>query len=404
MSTALIHADIKACQSPTFSLVTLLNWVLDSACAFLFAHSPLFMTFSDLAHFRSFWTLSLLFNSTLARLLISTDNLITIPTGMHRYMTFARIFLILSIINFARAAPVVVRRVHEVHVNVVDVAEDGTATSEKRWDSGPSDDWLANAADQTSVPTAPRLSALDHSGLQSSTRLNNAPSSSALLTGPHPRWDGPLPLGSRASSPDSSGSNQLSANNPRPPSPDFSWPSELPANNPRPPSPDFSWPSQLPAASPNYPPPHQSADDHSLSSSEPARPTTPKTKDLLSQLNPSQDPPSPAEPETKDFLNQLGSGPSHLAEPETKDFLGQLGSGPSHVAEPETKDFLDLLLKGKIKRRISGSGAVNSAQESQATIDPRSCVFASSPSPANFINKSISGPCKFFDCSCDLRK
>jgi hypothetical protein len=43
--------------------------------------------------------------------------------------------------------------------------------------------------------------------------------------------------------------------------------------------------------------------------------------------------------------------------PETKEFLGQLGPGPSHPAEPETKDFLDFLLKDKIKRRSSGSGA-----------------------------------------------
>src|SRR6266566_1790361 len=109
---------------------------------------------------------------------------------MPRYMAFARIFLILSIINFARAAPVVVRRVHEVHLNVVGVAEDGTVTSQKQWNPGPRDDWVANAADQTSAPTTPRLPDLDHSGLHSPmspTRLNNAPSSSTLSTGPQPR-------------------------------------------------------------------------------------------------------------------------------------------------------------------------------------------------------------------------
>jgi hypothetical protein len=50
------------------------------------------------------------------------------------------------------------------------------------------------------------------------------------------------------------------------------------------------------------------------------------------------------------------------------DFLGQLGPGPSQPTESETKDFLSDFLKGKIWRRISGSGAV-----------------------------------KVFDCSCDLR-
>jgi hypothetical protein len=88
-----------------------------------------------------------------------------------------------------------------------------------------------------------------------------------------------------------------------------------------------------------------------------------ETKDFLSQLE--------VNPETKDFLSQLDqSGP---AVPETR---------PSHATEPETIDFLSHFFKGKIKRRIPGSGAVNSAQESQATTD-RSYVFASPPSPAN---------------------
>jgi len=47
---------------PTFCLATLLNWVLDSACALILLTTHHSMTFSDLAHFRSFWTLSLLFN------------------------------------------------------------------------------------------------------------------------------------------------------------------------------------------------------------------------------------------------------------------------------------------------------------------------------------------------------
>jgi hypothetical protein len=131
----------------------------------------------------------------------------------------------------------------------------------------------------------------------------------------------------------------------------------------------------------------------------------PETKDFLSQPGPSEsrDPPSPTEPETKDFLNQLDPtrDPPSPSEPETKDFPSQLGPWSSHPAESETKDFLDLLSKGKIKRRTYGSGAVNSAQESQATIDPRSYVFPSSPSPANL--QTTPGPWNFFDCSCDLR-
>ncbi|KAF8494566.1 hypothetical protein F5888DRAFT_1805313 [Russula emetica] len=299
---------------------------------------------------------------------------------MRRYMTFAQIFLILSIINFARAAPVVVRRVHEVHVNVVDVAEDETARSQRRWDSGPRDDWLADAEDQTSAQMTLRLADLDHSGLHS-PRSNNEPSSSALSTGPHPRSSS-----SSGSSPILPGPDQ-SLNS------DFSWPSQLEANNPCPASPDFSWPDHLPAdnsltPSPDYSPPtgpHQSAVVHPLSSSESPRPTEPETKDFLSQLNPSQDPPSPAEPETKDFLSQLhmSQDPPSPAEPETKDFISQLDPGPSHLAGSETKDFLSLFFKDKIKCRTSGSSAVDSVQksESQATIDPGSYVFTSSPSP-----------------------
>jgi hypothetical protein len=196
---------------------------------------------------------------------------------MRRYMTFARISLILSIINFARAAPLVVKRVHEVHevrVNVVDVvvAEDGTTTSQKGWDSGPRDDWLATAADQTSEPTTPRLPDLDHS-LRSPTRLNNQPSSSALSTGPHPRSkDGsPLPSSlipsvpdqSFTSSPDFSWASRLSSNS-LPPSPDYSLPSST--DNPHPSSPDFSWASRLSADSlpltPDYSQPSSTDNSH----------------------------------------------------------------------------------------------------------------------------------------------
>jgi len=108
-------------------------------------------------------------------------------------------------------------------------------------------------------------------------------------------------------------------------------------------------------------------------------------------------------PETKDFLNQLGPprDPPSPAQPETKDFLNQLGPGPTHPAESETKDIIGLFLKGKIKRRISGSGAVNSAQETEANIGPRSYVFAFFPSPTNL--QTTPGPWKIFDRSCDLR-
>ena len=184
---------------------------------------------------------------------------------MRRCMSFSRIFIILSIINFARAAPVIVRGVYEAHVNEVDVAEHGTATLQKRWDSGPRHDWL-------SAPTAPQLPDLNDSGLQrprSSTRSDNAPSSSALSTGPHPRL--------KDDSPASSASPVYS---PIPWVPDQSVTSS-PDYSPRPRD------KSVPGSSSTGP--HQPTGGHPLSSSEPPRPTEPETKDFLSQLlvNPS---------------------------------------------------------------------------------------------------------------------
>jgi hypothetical protein len=68
---------------------------------------------------------------------------------MRWYQTLARVLLMLSVIDFALAAPVAVQE-HEVRVSVVDAAMDGTATSPLRQD--PSDKWLANAADRANAP------------------------------------------------------------------------------------------------------------------------------------------------------------------------------------------------------------------------------------------------------------
>jgi hypothetical protein len=107
------------------------------------------MTFSNsqLA-FRFFWTASLLFNFIEhSESPHSVD--VTYPTKMRWYKTLARVLLMLSVIDFALAAPVAVRE-HEVRVSVVDAAKDGIATSPLRQD--PSDKWLANAADRANAP------------------------------------------------------------------------------------------------------------------------------------------------------------------------------------------------------------------------------------------------------------
>ena len=238
---------------------------------------------------------------------------------MRRYLGFAQILLILSIINFARAAPVIAQGPHGANL---EFSADNPPSQEFAWPS------QLQANDPR--PPSPEFSWPSH------LQANNP----------------------RPPSPEFSWPSQLQAKKPRPTSPDVSWPSQLPANN-RPPSPAYSWPNELQADNTLPPnrgssPPYQSA-DHPLSSSDSPHPTEPETKDLLSQLlvNPPRYPPSPAVPETKDFLSKLGSGPSN----------------PAESAPPKTMDFLDLLLKGRVKRGMSGSGAVNSAQESQAPID-----------------------------------
>jgi hypothetical protein len=174
---------------------------------------------------------------------------------MGRYMTFARIFLILSIINFVRAAPLAVRQ------------EDESSTSQrpKRAFSAPS----PGSPNYSPSPSVPDKSLADDSWpsyLPSKNELSAnpvahdswpsyLPSKNELLANPvaHDSWPSYLPSKS-----------ELSAN----PVPHDSWPgylpskSELSAN----PVPDGSRPSQLPSTSAG---PHQSTDGHPSPSPEP---------------------------------------------------------------------------------------------------------------------------------------
>jgi hypothetical protein len=78
---------------------------------------------------------------------------------MRRYKTVARILLTLSAINFAFAAPVALRGIHEVCVDVVDPSKDGT-TTQKTWNL--SDERSMNAADSKSASSIPRSLDSDH--------------------------------------------------------------------------------------------------------------------------------------------------------------------------------------------------------------------------------------------------
>ena len=322
-------------------------------------------------------------------------------------MAISRISLFLFIIRFALAVPVVAREVHEVRVNVVDVAGGGTVTSQNRWDSGPRDDWLVNTANQAIAPTTPRLSDLDDSELHStktSTRSNDALLSS---TRPHARAkDDPASPG--------------------------------PADNSQPSIPASDNPASSSSPSTEQPDPLRSASsststdnsDHSsteyepltsgdeVSSSDSQGPIEPETKNLVGQLSSKPSPfpeteplhvaepgplylaePGPSHPSESGPSHPAEPGPSHPTEPEpsnptepepssptqpeTQDFLSKLDSGspqPGPV-EPEAKEFLYFFLKNKFERRISYPGVVDSVQESQAAMDSRSYVFASS-SPA----------------------
>lgn len=230
-------------------------------------------------------------------------------------MAIAQTFLFLSIVNSALTAPVVVRgpAVHEVRVNVVDVADDGAVTSQKRYSP--------LSLTDGSLPPSPDYF---------------SPSSSPL----RPRDD------------------------PNPKIPDHSSSSERPQSPDTPPPRQTEDPlssSRLGAASGAPQSPSLTGDEV-----DSPRPGT-VTKDLLSssRLNrplifaapvfnpeakdspgPSRDP-RPTEPET-------------LPGPETENFIDQLSVGPSNPAqyepepEPETKESLGRFLKGKFIRRAPG--------------------------------------------------
>ena len=77
---------------------------------------------------------------------------------MRWYKILAQILLLLFVIDFALAAPVVLQE-REIRISVVDITKGGTATSPLRWD--PLNKWLASA-DRTNAPPTPRSSDQGH--------------------------------------------------------------------------------------------------------------------------------------------------------------------------------------------------------------------------------------------------
>ncbi|KAI0277374.1 hypothetical protein BGY98DRAFT_622750 [Russula aff. rugulosa BPL654] len=343
---------------------------------------------------------------------------------MGRYMTLARIFLILFIINFARAAPVIVRRadeVQEVHVNVVDVAdsEGGAATSQKRsllsdgpGTSGPSpagstshssipyksdDSWSSQLPTDNSHPLSPDSSSPDH-----------VPADNSHLSGSDFSWPGHVPavnsahqaqislgrpcassqlspirpsflLAGQCASPQISPSFQLAGQCASPQSaPVFQLAGQCASPHISPSfqlarqcasphiSPSFQLAGQCasPHISPSFQLAGQSASPHinpsfllaGLCASPPFRPR--RTEPVAGE------PPSAAAPDVGSRATAIYGGSSCLdSEP----------LNPASVSESEPANFLDKLLKGKIRRRISGPGTLNSVQsEVQAIVVPRS--------------------------------
>ena len=259
------------------------------------------------------------------------------PTRMRRYMAITRIFLFLSIVNIALTAPVVVRGVHEVHVNVVDVAEDRAVTSQKRYSPLRLTDCSLRVP-----PSRPDYSPSLSSPMRLRDNLNPPTSvykrsSSADNSDNRPQSEDPLTssrVGAGPGSPQRSSSTENSVDSPQ--------------------TKDFL--SSISSSSRFGPRPPNFADSE----------FAPEPKVLPTSWRdpgPSRDPPLP-EPETNDFISRLGDGTSNLAvpkpaEPETNDFISRLGALASNLAVPEpavpeTKESLGHFLKGKFKRRLSG--------------------------------------------------
>jgi hypothetical protein len=335
-----------------------------------------------------------------------------------------------SVIDFALAAPVVAQK-HEVRVNAVDAANDGTATLALRRD--PSDKWLANAADRTNALPIPRSSDSGHRREQpEEPRQHN------------PRTDN---SDSRPLSPGSAYDDLNIDSGPQPSTLRYKSLSELV----QPPIHDTPPPDRFPqiSSSSNGLPSSSSrvaTDSHALNPASPSdsrplsvgsayndlnidsgpQPSTLRYKPLseLTQTPTHDTPPLGGSPQISSSSDGLTSSSSWVA---TDSHSGSSGStseelypsSPDHLSSaeshpptpgptddqppptsssnpgpstepsakrprPEDHDFgspLSKILKGKFKRRISGSGALNAAQgDLQGTLNYRAYVTAFSQS------------------------
>jgi hypothetical protein len=242
---------------------------------------------------------------------------------MRQHKILTRTLLILSVISFALAAPVAVRERPEVRLGA-NVTRNVTAASEKRWDP------LDEGPESTNVPGpdhAPPPS-LDSTGWDELSRI--------FGTGQH------RSTGSSPPSPDNPGSLTGSNDVPSPGSPTGS---RLPVGS-------------MPVAgslSPPPPSPHPSQPGPS----EDRLSSPPGFSGNLDTLSSTGYQPIPLQNSGVDPVTHSLPSPEHFPTDFWDEFLKDI---PTEIRG----DFL----KGKTKRRISGSDAVNLAQ-----MDPRSRIF-----------------------------
>src|SRR5229473_2737959 len=262
-----------------------------------------------------------------------------ISTKMRRYETASRIFLILSVVSFALAAPVSVQGIQEMHVDIVDLTEGGRGASQKRmysWDEGPT-----NWADGKSEP--PGASSPDimehwfhpsppppHAITELAPGSSSAPAA-PLLWGaqqPHPGDLSESDLWKQwlLDKPNSPSLPEPEANPPPPALPESTSP-----GTPAPPESTPPWTPAPPESTPPWTP----------ESTPPETPALPKGTPPETPAPPGSTPPeTPAPPSGPPPKTPGPSSPN----PEL-----QHPTVYQSESETESESFLDKLLKGKIR-------------------------------------------------------
>ena len=267
---------------------------------------------------------------------------------MRWYKTISRILLVLSVANFALAAPIALRDAHDVRAaDMADVAKDGTGASEPHtWKRVyPWSQWsTTNAADQTSPPRNPGPEDPEYpehglarlppaSPATSSIASNSVPSSPA-------EWNNnpasPAAWNHDPASPAAWNHDPASPGSPSEPhggaSPEYEYGGS--------PVRGSSWNSEW------------DSDRMTLSAPHLVNSDNPETSPSVN--GPAETPPPQSSP--------AGSPPSTAGRPPPSPGPGvnpPPGQELQRPVEHESESFLEMLMKGKIRRHISGPVAAH---------------------------------------------